>query len=93
MAAGPNTVVSRLLGRLMLWLAPRNHGTRVPIHAALRSSASRQACFDKVETALGLIAQYDPSRFRRLEADVTAIVVWPAASFAGSLNAATRICL
>ena len=43
--------------------------------------------------ALGLIAQYDPVRFRRLEADIAAIVVWPAVSFAGSLNSVTRICL
>jgi hypothetical protein len=40
-----------------------------------------------------LITRYDPARFRRLEADFTAIVVWPTMSSAGSLNSVTRICL
>jgi hypothetical protein len=93
MRAAPHVVLSRTLGRLILWLTPRNQATRIPVHAALPSPAARNACFAKVETALGLIAQHDPARFRRLETDVTAIVVWPAASFAGSLNAVTRICL
>jgi len=93
MRAAPNVVVSRTLGRLILWLSPRNQGTRIPVHAALPSRMARSACFAKVETALGLIARYDPARFHRLETDLAAIVVWPAASFAGSLNAVTRICL
>src|SRR5215213_7482458 len=93
MRAAPTFVLSRALGRLILWLTPRNQATRVPVHAALSSQTARSACFAKVETALGLIARYDPARFHRLEADVTAIVVWPVASFAGSLNSVTRICL
>src|SRR5262245_256347 len=93
MRAAPDEFLSPTAVRLILWLTPRNQATRIPVHAALSSQAARSACFAKVETALGLIAQYDPLRFRRLETDVTAIVVWPLASFAGSLNAVTRTCL
>jgi len=93
MRAAPTVAVSRTLGRLILWLSPRNQATRIPVHAALPTRTARNACFAKVETALGLMARFDPLRLHRLETDLTAIVVWPAASFAGSLNAVTRICL
>src|SRR5687767_12224645 len=70
MRAAPHVVLSRTVGRLILWLTPRNQATRIPVHAALSSQTARSACFAKVETALGLIAQHDPARFHRLETDV-----------------------
>jgi hypothetical protein len=93
MAGHAECSLSHTLDRLILWLSPRILVKGIPVHAAFPSQAARAVCFAKVETALGLISRYDPVRFRRLERDVTPIVVWPAGSFAGSLNAVTRICL
>lgn len=42
---------------------------------------------------MGLIADYDPHRLCRLRSDLTALVVWPVATYRAAINSTTRTCL
>lgn len=87
------TILDRILGQLILLLAPRSPTVAMNVHSALWSKNARETSFSRIGVALDLIAQYDPPRHRRLLQDIRAIVVWPAGSFHGSLNESTTICL
>lgn len=89
----PHPLLSHLMGRLLLLFSPRVPSERIPVYAPMSSSAMRLSIARKVEAALSLIEDHDPACYARLKRDLAAIVLWPAAPFAGALNSATRICL
>lgn len=60
----------------------------------LTSRLTREAALPTLVAAIQLLAQHDPRRWRRICADVPAVVLWPLRrDTAGALNATTRWCL
>jgi hypothetical protein len=87
------SILHRLNNRVILATSPARDIAGISVHVAFCPPGEREILFQKVEAALNLIAQYDPHRLHRLRSDLTAIVVWPVATYRAAINSTTRTCL